>query len=127
MPFRKRAQPSATDSLGSVSADALLLAATAAGGDDQYLDAAISLLLERGGFDALQLNNDDTFLLGQLLKRRYDATGSLNDLQWGLNYMLRGVQGTPRRRKIEDRGCSSSPRACSRLSSRWSPVRQSSL
>lgn len=96
MPFRKRDRSSGTGNLGNVSADALLLAASATGGDDRYLDAAISLLEERGGFDARQLNNDDTFLFGQLLKRRYDATGSMNDLQWGLNYMLRGVQGTPR-------------------------------
>jgi tetratricopeptide (TPR) repeat protein len=97
MPFRKRVPSSDNGDLGNVSMDALMLAASAATfGDDRNLDAAISLLEERGGFDARQLNNDDTFLFGQLLKRRYDATGSLNDLQWGLNYMRRGVEGTPR-------------------------------
>ena len=63
---------------------------------DHHLDAAISGLLERGGFDAQQLDNDETYLLGQLLKRRFDTSGSLNDLQWALNYLLRAVQDTPR-------------------------------
>jgi hypothetical protein len=62
---------------------------------DRQLDAAISGLLERGGFDAQQLDNDETYLLGQLLKRRFDASGSLNDLQWALNYLLRAVEETP--------------------------------
>jgi hypothetical protein len=94
MPFRKRAQRRGTANFGNVSADALLLAASASMGNQESLDYAIHLLGERGGFDVRELSNDDTFLFGQLLKRRYDATGSLSDLQWGLNYMLRAVQGT---------------------------------
>jgi tetratricopeptide (TPR) repeat protein len=96
MPFRKRTQRRSAGNFGNVSADALLLAASASMGNQESLDYAINILAERGGFDVRELNNDDTFLFGQLLKRRYDATGSLNDLQWGLNYMLRAVEGTPR-------------------------------
>ncbi len=95
MPFRKRTQRWGAGHFGNVSADALLLAASASMGNQESLDYAINVLAGRGGFDVRELNNDDTFLFGQLLKRRYDATGSLNDLQWGLNYMLRAVQGTP--------------------------------
>lgn len=96
---RRKRPPSGPENL---SVDALLLASHAGAGDDRYLDAAISVLLERGGFDAQQLGNDDTFLLGQLLKRRYDLTGSLNDLQWGLNYLQRATHSTPR--SSPDRG-----------------------
>jgi hypothetical protein len=96
MPFRKRAQRRGVGDFGNVSADALLLAASASMGNQQSLDYAINLLVDRGGFDVQELSNDDTFLFGHLLKRRYDATGSLSDLQWGLNYMLRAVEGTQR-------------------------------
>ena len=96
MPFRKRAQRRGAPNFGNVSADALLLAAYASMGNQQSLDKAINLLVDRGGFDGQELSNDDKFLFGHLLKRRYDTTGSLSDLQWGLNYMLLAVENTPR-------------------------------
>jgi hypothetical protein len=70
--------------------------------ETNFLDAAIDGLLGRGGFDAQQLGTEETFLLGHLLKQRYDTTGSLNDLQWGLNYLLRATEATPR--SAPDRG-----------------------
>jgi tetratricopeptide (TPR) repeat protein len=94
MPFRKRAQRQDTGSFNDPALYALLQSVSS-WGNGEHVNAAINILEKRGGFDARQLNNDETFLYGRLLKRRYDATGSMNDLQWGLNYMLRAVQGTP--------------------------------
>jgi hypothetical protein len=98
--FHRRKRPPSGPK--NMSVDALLLATYANAGDDRSPDAAIKVLLERGGLDAQQLSNDDTFLLGHLLKRRYDVTGSLNDLQWGLNYLQRATHATPR--SSPDRG-----------------------
>jgi hypothetical protein len=90
--FRKRKRP---PSGPTTTAHTWLLSARAVTGDDVALNTAIGALLEAGGFDAQQLDTEETFLLGQLLVRRFDITGSLNDLQWGLNYLLRATETTP--------------------------------